>query len=124
VSILPWLDLVVLALALPVFAISGLPMVGYAAAAGAWIAQRAIELAAQRRVAGALERGDRRSALGVTAGAMLGRVWLVALVILLVGLLAEREDGLAAAVLAAVLMTCYLIVRFTTRLFGEEQHGP
>ncbi len=38
----------------------------------------------------------------------LGRVWLVALAVLLVGLLGDREDGLAAAVLTAVLVTVHL----------------
>ena len=37
------LDLVVLALALPVFLLAGWPMLGYAAGAVAWLAQRAIQ---------------------------------------------------------------------------------
>ena len=38
-----YLDLVVLALALPVFLLAGWPMLGYAAGAVAWLAQRAIQ---------------------------------------------------------------------------------
>jgi hypothetical protein len=107
VPVLRYLDLAVIALALPVFLIAGLPMLGYAVAAGVWLAQHGIHLAADRHAGRVLSRGDRRSALGTLAAATLGRVWLVALAILLVGL-AEREAGLAAAVLAAVLVTAFL----------------
>jgi hypothetical protein len=45
----------------------------------------------------------------------------VALAILLVGLLAEREDGLAAAVLAAALVTAHLVGLFVIRLLESEE---
>ena len=114
-------DLVLLALALPVFLLADLPLLGYAAIAAAWLAQHVIELAIQRRARGALAGGDRRIAVGLLAGATLGRVWLVALTILLVGSLGEREDGLAAAVLAAVLVTAHLGGQFLTRLGGPRE---
>lgn len=103
----PYADLVLLALALPVFLLADLPMLGYAAAAAAWLAQRALQRFAGARASRNLAAGDRRTAMGYTAVAMLGRLWLVALVVLLVGLLGEREDGLAAAVLSAALFTVY-----------------
>ncbi len=93
-------DLAVLAAALPVFLLADLPMVGYAVCAAAWIAVSGMQLAADRHVKRSLARGNRNSALGTLAAATLGRVWLVALAILLVGL-SDREAGLAAAVLAA-----------------------
>jgi hypothetical protein len=113
-------DLVLLALALPVFLIAGLPMLGYAAAAGAWVAARAIEAVALRRSARALGGGDRRAAVGTLAAATLARVWLIALVVLLVGI-AEREAGLAAAVLAVVVFTFHLGALFLGRLLGPEE---
>jgi hypothetical protein len=111
---------VLLALALPVFVIAGLPMLGYAAATGAWLAARAIELAARRRSARALGGGDRRAAVGTLAAATLARVWLIALVVLLVGL-AERDAGLAAAVLAVVVFTYHLGALFLARALGPEE---
>jgi hypothetical protein len=117
------LDLVVLALALPVFLLAGLPMLGYAVAAGAWLAQWAIHVAAERRAAASLAAGDRRSALGVVAATTLGRVWLVALAVLLVGVLADREDGLAAAVLSAGLVTAYLVSLFVARVLAPPAEG-
>ncbi len=113
---LRYADLLLLALALPVFVIADLPLVGYAVAAVAWLAQHGILLAAERRSTAALRRGERRTALGTIAGATLARVWLVTLAILLVGLLADREDGLAAAVLSLVLVTAHLGARALARI--------
>ena len=112
-------DLALLALALPVFVVAGWPLLGYAVAAGAWLVARAVGLLAERRASRDLAGGERRHAMGVMAMAMLGRVWLVALAVLLVGL-AEREAGLAAALLAAALFTVYLGGRGLARLFEPE----
>jgi hypothetical protein len=120
---LRYADLLLLALALPVFVLADLPLLGYAAAAAAWLAQHAILVFAERRSAEALRAGNRRGALGSIAAATLGRVWLVTLAILLVGLLAEREDGLAAAVLSAVLVTAHLGGQALSRLFAPEAGG-
>jgi hypothetical protein len=96
---------VLLALALPVFVLADLPLLGYAVAAAAWLSQRAVQAWAAQRVTDDLAAGERRSAIAVKAWSTMGRVWLVAGAVLAVGLIAEREDGLAAAVLAAVLFT-------------------
>jgi hypothetical protein len=121
--VLRYLDLPLLALALPVFLVFGFPMLGYVVGAGAWLAQRAIQVFARRRAAGADARGDRRRALGVMAGSVLGRVWLISLSVLLVGL-AEREAGLAAAVLAAVLFTVYLSAQFLAHVLEPQEERP
>src|SRR4051794_13557619 len=42
--VLRHLDLVVMAVALPIFLAAGLPLLGWAAASGAWLAQRAIQV--------------------------------------------------------------------------------
>jgi hypothetical protein len=114
--ILRYADLGLLALALPVFLVFDLPMLGYVVTAVAWLAQRGIELAADRRAATALAAGERRTALGTIAATTLARVWLVALAVLLVGGLADREDGLAAAVLCVPLITVSLAGRALARL--------
>jgi L-asparagine transporter-like permease len=123
VSALRYGDLALLAVALPVFVIAGWPLPGYAVAAAAWLAQWGIELAANRRVARALRERERRTALGVLGAATLGRVWLVALAVLLVGLLGERQDGLAAAVLSAALITAHLAGRGVERVIAQERSG-
>ena len=120
-ALIRYADLVLLTAALPVFLVAGVPLVGYAAAAAAWLVQRGIQALADRRVTTALAAGNRQNAMGVLAATTLGRVWLVALAILLVGKLGEREDGLAAAVLTLVLVTAYLGGLFINKLIvGEE----
>jgi hypothetical protein len=122
---LRYADLGLLALALPLFVVAGLPMLGYAVAAGAWVVQHLILALAQRRATEALRRGDRRVAMGVIGAATLGRVWLVTLAVLLVGLLAERGDGLAAALLSLVLVTVHFAaLAFTRLLYPDEGQAP
>src|SRR3954467_3463688 len=60
---LRYADLGVLALALPLFLLMGASMLGYAAAAGAWILQRLIQFAAERGAKKQLAAGVRRNAL-------------------------------------------------------------
>ena len=114
-------DLLLLALALQVFLVAGLPMLGYAVIAGVWLAQVAVQLVVDRHVARSLAGGKRNAALGSLAAATLGRVWVVALAILLVGLLGDREDGLAAALLAVVLVTAHFIGLLVGRLLEPEE---
>jgi hypothetical protein len=97
-------DLMVLAAALAVFLLAGWPILGYAVAAAAWLAQRGIQVLAGRRVAEAIANGNRQRAMGTLAASTLGRVWLMVTAALLVGL-ADRESGLAAALLLVVLFT-------------------
>ena len=118
-----YVDLLVLAAALAVFALGGLPMIGYAAGAAAWLAQRGIQVVAGRRAAAELAAGERQRAMGIIAATTLGRVWLMATAVLLTGLLSEREDGLAAAVLVVVLFTVSFVAQGIAHLFEPEGEG-
>jgi hypothetical protein len=118
-TLLRWLDVVVLAIALPAFIAFDAPIAGYAVGGGAWLIGRAIHAVAERRARRALAAGNRRGAVGAMAAVTLGRVWLVALAVLLVGL-AEREAGLAAAVLAAALFTAHLAGLGLSRLSERD----
>jgi hypothetical protein len=117
------IDLLVLLIALPVFVLLDAPLVAWVVAGGAWIAGRIAMEAASRKRKRALAASNRNAALGVTAMAVMGRVWLLALAILLVGLLADREAGLAAALLALALVTANLASSFLTHLFDPEADG-
>ena len=117
-TILRYLDLWVLLLALPLFLFTGLPMLGYAAAAAAWLVQRGIDALATSK---AKSTEDPRTVVGVLAASMIGRGWLVAGSIFAVGLAAEREDGLAAAVLCIALFTIYFAARMVTRPFDTPR---
>ena len=117
-----YVDLLVLAAALAVFLLGELPMLGYAVAAVAWLAQRGIQTLANRRAQAELVAGNRQKAMGIVAATTLGRVWLMATAVLLVGL-SEREAGLAAAVLVLVLFTVSFAAQGFAHLFGGEPEG-
>jgi hypothetical protein len=111
-----YLDLVLLALALPVFVLGGLPMLGYAAGATAWLVQRGVQVLLNRK---AVAADDPRTTVGIAAGSMIGRGWLVALTIFAAGL-KDEDAGLASAVLVIVLFTAYFTVSMIMRPFDIE----
>jgi hypothetical protein len=115
-----YVDLLVLAAALAVFLLGGLPLLGYAVAAAAWLAQRGIQMVAARRATTELAAGNRQKAMGILAATTLGRVWLMATAVLLVGL-SERQAGLAAAILVLVLFTISFAAQGLAHLFGEPE---
>lgn len=119
-ALVRYLDLVALAAALPLFLLAGLPMLGYTVAAGAWLVQRGINHLAQAR---ANRSDDPRTVVGLLAGSMIARGWLTAGSIMAVGLAAEREDGLAAAILCIVLFSIYFPMQIIARPFDEAKAG-
>ncbi len=115
-----YVDLLLLAVALAVFLLGGLPLLGFAVGAAAWLAQRGIQAVANKRSQAELKAGNRQKAMGVVAATTLGRVWLMATAVLLVGL-AERQAGLAAAILVLVLFTVSFAAQGLAHLFGEPE---
>jgi hypothetical protein len=115
-----YVDLLVLAAALAVFLLGGLPLLGYAVGAAAWLAQRGIQALAASRARAELAAGNRQKAMGIVAATTLGRVWLMATAVLLIGL-DERQAGLAAAILVLVLFTISFAAQGLAHLFGEPE---
>jgi hypothetical protein len=111
-----YLDLLLLALALPLFVAAGLPLAGWAVGGGAWVAQRALQEYLDRR---ARASTDPRTVVGLLAGSMIARGWFVAIAVFLVGL-GDNEAGLAAAVLVIALFTVYFTVRMILRPFEAD----
>jgi hypothetical protein len=108
---LRFLDLALLAIALPIFVAAGLPLLGYAGAAGGWLIQRGVQILIERR---ARASDDPRTVAGLLTASMLARGWIMAGSIFIVGL-TEREAGLSAAILAITLFTFY----FTGQMIGR-----
>ena len=102
-------DLMVLAAALAVFVVAGWPILGFAVAAAAWLAQRGIQVLAGRR-------------MGTLAASTLGRVWLMVTAALLAGI-ADRETGLAATLLLLVLFTVSFAAQGIAYLLEPEGEG-
>ncbi len=97
---LRYADVVVLIAATPFALAFGVPALGFAVGAAAWILQRGIgELVARRASA------DPRRALTVSLAYSMGRVWVLALIILAVGKAASRQDGLTCALVVLVAFT-------------------
>lgn len=115
-------DILVLIAALAVFLLGGFPMLGFAVGAVAWLVQRGAQVLLGRRVSETLASGNRQRAMGLIAASTLGRVWLMVTAVLLVGLI-EREAGLAAAVMVAVLFTVSFAAQGIAHLFEPQGRG-
>lgn len=113
-------DLLVLALALPLFLATGITMVGYAIGAGAWFLQRAVQVAILR---GAKKADDPRTTVGLMAGGMIARGWIAAGIIFGVGIATTDEAGLSGALLFIVTFTISFTMGMIVRPF-EEAGGP
>ena len=107
------IDVPALAFALVLFLVTGLPLLGWVTGAGAWAIQRLIsELAARK----AQKSDDPRTKVGLLAGSMIGRGWLVSGIIIAVGL-GNNDAGLAAAVLFLMVFTLQLTMTMAIRPF-------
>lgn len=112
-------DVLVLALALPLFAVAGWPILGWVTGAGVWAIQRVISGLAVRK---AEASDDPRTKVGLLAGSMIGRGWLVAGIILAVGL-SNNDAGLSAAVLFLAVFTLQFTMTLAMRPF-ETKGSP
>ena len=99
-----YLDVVLVVLAAPFVVLLDLPVLGYAVGAGVWILQRVVEGALDH----ATRASDVRRAIGIKVASMIGRVWLIGIGVLAVGLSAEREDGFTAALVCLAAYTIHL----------------
>jgi hypothetical protein len=112
-----YLDLGVLALALPVFLAAGLPIGGWAGGTGIYLVQWVVREVTTRRAA---RSQDPRTVAGLLAGSMIGRGFFAALAILLVGLSSNRA-GLAAAILFLMAFSVAFMVGMAIRPFERSR---
>jgi hypothetical protein len=117
VRVLKNIDVLVLAIALPIFLAAGFPILGWVTGAGAWAIQRAIAALAAKK---AKEASDPRAKVGLLAGSMIGRGWLVAGIIIAVGL-GNNDAGLSAAILFLVTFTAQFTITLAMRPFEINQ---
>jgi len=109
-TLLRSLDLLVLALALPLFLVAGLPLIAWAIVAVAWVAQRSIVATVKRR---AIATGDRSAVMRAISLSMMVRLALVTSAVAVVGIV-DRDAGLPAALLAALLFSIALGIQIAT----------
>src|SRR5215208_1567545 len=105
------LDVVLLVLAAPFVVLLDLPVLGYAVGAGVWIVSRVLEAWLEHAAHGA----DVRRAISIKVGSMVGRVWLIGIGIVAVGLAGERSDGFTAALVCLAAYTVHLATSLILR---------
>jgi len=99
-----YLDLSILATAGLLTALAGLPIVGFAFAAGAWVLSRAIAEYLEHRASA----GSPADRLSMQAAGMIARLVIVLTAVVAARYVGDREDGIMAAALALVVFTVHL----------------
>jgi len=112
VQLLAYLDVVLVVVAAPIMLLIGVPAVGYLVGAGAWIVLRAVGVAIDRVVP---SLRDPRSEITLRLAYLLGRLFLLAIAVILVRNGAGRDDGLTALLVIVFAFTAQLVTSFLTR---------
>jgi hypothetical protein len=107
-----YLDVVLVIASAPFILLAGMPRLGYLLGAGGWIVIRfGVEFIKRR----AWNATDTRTRAILHTTAILGRVWLVALVILAARFGGNTKDGITAAVVVLAAFTVELAMSFVMR---------
>ena len=112
VTLLAYLDVVLLVVAAPIMLLIGVPAVGYLVGGGVWIALRAVGVAIDRVVP---SLHDPRGEVTLRLAYLLGRLFLLAIAVIVVRNGAGRDDGLTALLVIVFAFTTQLVLSFLTR---------
>jgi len=107
-----YLDVVLVIASAPFVLLGGLPRFGYALGAGGWIVIRFAVEVVKRRAWSAQNTGA-MAVLHLTA--ILGRVWMIALVVLVARFAGSNADGITAAVVVLAAFTVELLISVALR---------
>ncbi len=111
-AILRYFDAVVLVVAAPVMLLIGVPAFGYGVGAGAWLVLRAVGVAVDRI---AVTSADRGRELSLRLAYLLGRLFLLAVAVIIARQDGTKNDGLAALGVIVFAFTVQLAVSFADR---------
>jgi hypothetical protein len=120
-SVVRYLDVCLVLATAPFVIIGGLPVAGYLIGGGAWLLTR---LGTEALYTRAQRVRDPKGKAGIQVGAMMARIWLVALAILLARFTGGKSDGIMAAALALAAFTVYFVMSFVTRDSGHFEGKP
>jgi hypothetical protein len=109
---LAYLDVVILVVAAPIMLLIGVPAVGYLVGAGAWIVLRAVGVVIERVIP---SLRDPRGEVTLRLAYLLGRLFTLAIAVILVRNGAGRDDGLTALLVVVFAFTTQLVLSFLTR---------
>ncbi len=116
-AVLRHLDLILVAVAVPVTLALGAPAVGIVVSAAAWMLQYVVARAATHWIA--RQGSNARFGLNLLDG--FGRIWLLAGAIVLAAVIGGRSDGLAAALMIFGAYSVAFAVRVVS---GRPQGAP
>jgi hypothetical protein len=112
VLLLRYLDVCLVLATAPFVPLAGLPLLGYLIAAVTWLLTRLSTTYLQER---ALTIGDPKLRAGIQVGSMMGRLWIVALAIIVARFAGSKADGIMAAAVMLAAFTVYFVMSFFTR---------
>ncbi|MBV9311485.1 MAG: hypothetical protein JOZ73_11665 [Solirubrobacterales bacterium] len=112
-TLLRYLDVVLIVLAAPILLLIGVSATGYVVGGGSWILLRAIGVGVERYATAV--HGQPSREITVRLGYLLGRVFLLALTVVLVRREDGRSAGLTALLVIAVAFTVQLVISALTR---------
>jgi hypothetical protein len=104
----------------PFIALAGLPFLGYAFGAAAWVLTRAGAAWLERRS----DKGDLRQRVGYEVAGMMARVWIVVCAVVAARFAGDREDGVMAAVLVLAAFTVYFAMSMLVRQLERNVVRP
>jgi hypothetical protein len=111
-TLLAYFDVVVLVVAAPIMLLIGVPAVGYLVGAGAWIVLRAVGIAVERLIAAT---DDARREATLRLAYLMGRLFLLAIAVILVRNASGRDAGLTALLVIVFAFTTQLVLSFLNR---------
>lgn len=120
-TVVRYLDALLVLATAPFVPIAGLPAFGYLVAACAWLLTR---VGAEFLHVRALRSHDPRVRAGLAVGVMMGRVWLIVLAVLLARYAGSRDDGVMAAVLVLAAFTVYFMMTLVGRGWRDLERKP
>jgi hypothetical protein len=112
-SVLRYFDVILVVVAAPIMILIGVPANGYLIGAGAWILLRAIGVGVERLAA---ENTAPNAAIGLRLGFMLGRLFALAIAVILVRKADGQDAGLACLAV--------IVFAFTVQLFSSALTRP
>jgi hypothetical protein len=106
------MDVVLVVVAAPIMLLIGVSAAGYCIAGGTWIALRGLGVGVERYAAAT---PDANRQIGVRMGYMLGRLFTLAIVVILVRKSDGQDAGLAALAVVVFAFTAQLVMSAFTR---------
>jgi hypothetical protein len=123
VKLLGYFDVCLVLATAPFVLVAGMPLLGYLVGACAWLLTRFGAAFAHER---AYRAGDPKVKAGLYVAGMMGRVWVVALAVILARYAGGKDDGIMAAGLVLAAFTVYFVMSLITRegpLSGRPRTG-